>query len=341
MKILCALCVCMVRGFAAAAEPDAKAIEAAIGKSLALLEKSAAKYSEERSCFSCHHQALPPLTLALGRERGFTVNAKVMREQSEFTQEFFANRKEAMPQGRGVPGGSYTTGYALLALAADSWKADEITALMVQHLLKRQEKSGRWRMGTQRPPLEYSHFTSTALSLRGLQLFAGKDRSKDVAQSMANARAWLMAAKPAETEDGVWHLFGLKWSGAKADAIAKATKALMAEQRADGGWTQTPKMKSDPYATGQALAALHLAGGVSVNDARWRKGIAWLMRAQLADGSWKVKSRSKPFQKYFESGYPHGTDQFISITAGSWATMALLLTRPPAKGQPPTPLTAR
>jgi len=82
-----------------------------------------------------------------------------------------------------------------------------------------------------------------------------------------------------------------------------------------------------------------LAGGVPVNDTRWRKGIAWLMRAQLADGSWKVKSRSKPFQKYFESGYPHGTDQFISITAGSWATMALLLTRPPAKGQPPTPLT--
>lgn len=338
MRILCALGVSVV-SWVAAAEPDAKAIEAAIGKSLALLEKSAAKYSEERSCFSCHHQALPALTLALGRERGFTVNAKAMREQSEFTQEFFANRKEAMPQGRGVPGGPYTTGYALLALAADNWKADEITALMVQHLLKRQEESGRWRMGTQRPPLEYSHFTSTALSLRGLQLYAGKDRAEDVAQSVAHARAWLLAAKPAETEDRVWHLFGLKWSGAKADAIAKATKALMAEQRPDGGWAQTPKMKSDPYATGQALAALHLAGGVPVKDARWRKGIAWLMRAQEDDGSWKVKSRSKPFQKYFESGYPHGTDQFISITAGSWATMALLLTRPPAKGQPPTPLT--
>ena len=48
-----------------------------------------------------------------------TVNAKAMREQSEFTQEFFANRKEAMPKGKGVPGGSYTTGYALMALAAD------------------------------------------------------------------------------------------------------------------------------------------------------------------------------------------------------------------------------
>ena len=41
-----------------------------------------------------------------------------------------------------------------------------------------------------------------------------------------------------------------------------------------------------------------------------------------------VKSRSKPFQTYFESGYPHGKDQFISIAAASWSTTALLLSLP-------------
>jgi squalene cyclase len=116
---------------------------------------------------------------------------------------------------------------------------------------------------------------------------------------------------------------------------------MMCLSTPDGGWAQTAKMKSDPYATGQALAALHLGGGVTVKNDQWQEGIAWLLRAQLADGSWKVKSRSKPFQKYFESGYPHGKDQFISISAGSWATMALLLTRSPAKNQPPTPLAVR
>jgi squalene cyclase len=134
-------------------------------------------------------------------------------------------------------------------------------------------------------------------------------------------------------------LLGLKWSGAKDEAIAQAAKTLLSEQRPDGGWAQTDKMKSDPYATGQTLAALQLAGSLPVKNDQWQKGIAWLFRAQLADGSWKVKSRSKPFQKYFESGYPHGSDQFISICAGSWATMALLLTRPPAKDQPHSPLT--
>ncbi len=41
-----------------------------------------------------------------------------------------------------------------------------------------------------------------------------------------------------------------------------------------------------------------------------------------------VKTRAKPFQTHFESGFPHGKDQFISIAASSWATMALVLTLP-------------
>ena len=52
------------------------------------------------------------------------------------------------------------------------------------------------------------------------------------------------------------------------------------------------------------------------------------MSNQLPDGSWHVVSRSKPFQPYFESGYPHGKDQFISIAAAGWATTALLLALP-------------
>jgi hypothetical protein len=38
-----------------------------------------------------------------------------------------------------------------------------------------------------------------------------------------------------------------------------------------------------------------------------------------------VTSRSTPVQPYFESGFPHGKDQFISIAASNWATMALIL----------------
>jgi len=50
---------------------------------------------------------------------------------------------------------------------------------------------------------------------------------------------------------------------------------------------------------------------------------SYLLRTQKEDGSWFVKSRSKPIQKFFDSGDPHGKDQFISMAATSWATAAL------------------
>jgi hypothetical protein len=37
-----------------------------------------------------------------------------------------------------------------------------------------------------------------------------------------------------------------------------------------------------------------------------------------------VRSRAIPIQPYFESGFPHGRDQFISAAAANWATTALL-----------------
>ena len=54
-----------------------------------------------------------------------------------------------------------------------------------------------------------------------------------------------------------------------------------------------------------------------------RKGIANLLQTQLPDGTWLVHTRSYPVQPYFESGFPHGPDQWISAAATSWATLSL------------------
>jgi hypothetical protein len=59
--------------------------------------------------------------------------------------------------------------------------------------------------------------------------------------------------------------------------------------------------------------------------------VRYLLHTQLADGSWLVRTRSHATQSYFESGFPHGEDQFISAAATNWATQALLLSLPDAK----------
>jgi hypothetical protein len=81
------------------------------------------------------------------------------------------------------------------------------------------------------------------------------------------------------------------------------------------------------------LTALRTVG-VPAADAGYRRGVSYLLKTQLPDGSWYVKSRSKPFQPYYESGFPHGKDQFISIAASSWATAALALALPISQDRP-------
>ena len=79
---------------------------------------------------------------------------------------------------------------------------------------------------------------------------------------------------------------------------------------------------SDAYATGQALYALR-AGGLSPIAAAYQSGAHYLRRTQLDDGTWFVRSRGIGFLPYFDGGFPHGRDQFISAAATSWAVMAL------------------
>ena len=89
-------------------------------------------------------------------------------------------------------------------------------------------------------------------------------------------------------------------------------------------------MTSDAYATGTVLAAL-LRDGSKQADPSIKRGVDYLLDSQLEDGSWHVVTRATPFQPYFETGFPHEKDQFISTTATGWATIALTLTLPEAK----------
>jgi hypothetical protein len=122
-------------------------------------------------------------------------------------------------------------------------------------------------------------------------------------------------------------LLGLKWANA-GDRVREAlTRELVAAQRTDGGWGQTPHLGSDAYATGQALYALGEMG-IAATDAAVQRGVEFLLRTQQPDGSWYVTSRAMKIQPYFESGFPHGHDQWISQMATSWAVMALSRTGP-------------
>ena len=317
-------------------QPSPEAVRVAIAKSLTLIEKSAAEYRRQRECFACHHQALPVLTLKELREHGFLFDERDFRDQLKHTTEHLKRGRESYLKGRGQGGKADTAGWALWTLEAGGCQPDETTAAVTEFLLQWQSDSDHWRAASQRPPTEASKFTTTYVALRGLSTFGTPEQSERVAERTEKALQWLLSAEPQDNEDRVFRLRALNYLGADGDAIAAAARELLDQQHKDGSWSQTSETEGDAYATGTALAALHETGQLTAEDDAYHRGVAFLLHEQQQDGSWKVTTRSKPIQIYFESGFPHGADQFISIAATCWAVQALL----PACQAAETPATA-
>jgi hypothetical protein len=84
-------------------------------------------------------------------------------------------------------------------------------------------------------------------------------------------------------------------------------------------------MKSDAYATGQALYALFESRMVKSGDESFQNGINYLLKTQDKSGAWLVETRSYPIQPFFNSDFPpHYENQFISAAATNWAILAIM-----------------
>ena len=301
-------------------------VRLAVGKSLPLLLKGAEGHSANRDCFACHNQTIPIMALTTAGDRGYVVRPESLSKQLEHIVRFLDENRDAYRHGRGQGGQVETAGYALLALEFGGWKPDATTEAVVEYLLQYNRDLDHWRTTSQRPPSESSDFTSTYLAIRALRTWGTSAQKERIDQRVQVVRKWLLATPAKDTEDRVFRLWGLQAAGAEQFALQPATQELVRRQRPDGGWGQTETMESDAYATGSTLVALHEAGKLATTEPVYQRGVDYLVKNQLQDGSWRVQTRSKPFQTYFESGFPHGKDQFISIAASGWATTALALT---------------
>jgi hypothetical protein len=308
--------------------PSALVLQRATRNALPLLEKAATGHAGQKSCFGCHNQGPPLVAIAEAQRRGVPTAEVFVRAQREHILEFVSAHHKDFATGKGTGGGIDTAGTLLMALEQVGHKADENTSAVVEFLLRSQAKQDHWSCSSNRPPTEASHFTTTYLAIRGLQKWATPEQQTRAVRRLAEARKWLERTSAIDNEDRVFRVLALTLVKGEERLRQMAIRDLRDAQQADGGWAQLPKKASDAYATGTALFALHEVGGLKVTDPEYRKGVAFLLKTQLEDGSWKVVSRSRPFQKYYESGFPHEKNQFISASATGWATLALLLACP-------------
>jgi hypothetical protein len=306
---------------------------AAVSRGLKILERGAENYPKHRQCFSCHHQTLPMLAIREARRANLEGSKQVLKSQAAFTLASFKSRAEDLRTAQQIGGRAVTVGYGLWALREAEHPADETTDAMVEYLLKTQDPSGCWVPQAERPPLEGSRIAATAIAVFGLQQFRREAGGK-IEHALDQAERWLASAPVNDHEDVVF----ARWSeklfddddsrsplSGSTQRKESLTDQLRSTQRPDGGWAQKTDMQSDAYATGQAVWLLRQLG-VPASEPSLRRAVGFLIDTQLADGSWLVETRSKPIQRFFDNGDPHGKSQFISISATGWAVAALAAT---------------
>jgi ankyrin repeat protein len=301
-------------------------------KSVGQLLPAASTFRDKTSCISCHHNGLPSMAAAAARRKGIAVDEQLDRKNLEDQVGFFKrNAARVMSGDPAVGGEALTVGYTQLGLAAEGYAPDAVTAMMTHWLMARQMPDGSWLgNGLNRPPLEYSLISHTAMATGGLTSYPLPGRKNEMTESLRRAGQWLLKAEPKSAEERGMRLMGLVWTGAPKARIAEAITAIRERQESNGGWSQFVRTDPDAYATGISLYALHVAG-VPATDSAYRKGVTFLLGSQYQNGAWLVKTHSFPVQRFFESGFPFGRHQWISAAGTSWATLAIAQTLPDAK----------
>lgn len=309
-------------------------IRSAIESSLPLIQRADANFIPKAACASCHNNSFAALAVSEARQRGIAVDEKTAAGQVKANVFGLLKLRDLLHQGFFVPVGDVfgpvLISDILLGLHAEHYPSDLNTDAAVMYLKSHQAPDGQWPYpaADSRPPICSNFITQTVVSMRALQLYAPKLDKVAYGHAIQLAAQWIAKAQSNSNEDRTYRLLGLEWAGTDKEATRKALRELLTKQRPDGGWGDLDTMESSAYATGESLYALQVAG-LPPSDPAYRRAVKYLLDTQQEDGSWYVRTRAMAFQPFFDSGFPHGYDQFISAAATSWATLALAHTPEP------------
>lgn len=297
---------------------------AAVMQALVLLQPVSPKFFSKAGCISCHNQSLEAMAYAAVKGKGVAVDESLAAHPTKATIAVLSPNRENFQQGIGSVGGWIANvSYALASMATEGAPNSALSDAAALCLARYQRPDGSWNIIDVRPPLGNGVVKWTALVIRGAGAYMPPGRQEEWRSRVSRAAGFLRKAEAHGTQEQAFRILGLKWAGAPATELSRLAHHLVTAQKPDGGWSQLPAMKSDAYATGQALYALHYGTGIGASHEAYRKGVDFLLRTQLEDGSWYVRRRGFGFQPYADYGFPHGRDQFISAAATSWAVMGL------------------
>ena len=183
---------------------------------------------------------MPAQVAAAARERGIRVNEDLAKKNLKQIQAVYRPLGPEAMQGSLVPGGDLTLGYIMMALAAEKHPLDKMTAALAHGVASRQMPDGSWIEGQTRPPMEYSTISRTAMAVRTITLYRIESRRAEIDERLRRAHTWLLGAKPQSAEEYAMRLMALAWTNASRAELDTVAREWIAQQNADGGWSQLP-----------------------------------------------------------------------------------------------------
>lgn len=350
------------------APPDVKA---AIDKGLAFLAKEGTAWKTERKCSSCHQVPMALWSLSEAKNLGYSVDERAITELTQWvvaqddpakvfpkppakteapktdapkadapkTEEPKAEAPKPEPP-KTETNINQTPLMLALAFEAGDAKSDagrERLTRMLSEVVKEQRSDGSWGIMYVWEPFGSTPDVITKLALLSLTSPSAPDLGEAGKAAQAKGLAWLAAAKTEETLQGsALKLILWRRLGKPVNEQEPLVKQILGWQNADGGWAQNKDLKSDAYATGQALCALTEAG-LPLNDPAIAKAQAFLVKSQYVGGSWAMTSRpGGPGGKSAKNQAP------IGYAGTAWAVMGLMRSSPaPVKAEVPADKAAK
>ncbi len=300
-----------------AAEPERRAV--------AYLAQETPRWYTENHCFSCHNNGDGARALFLAVQRGYAVPANALEDTVRWLRDpagwdhnpgnpGFSDKRLARIQFAAALAEAWRTGYMRERAAVSS---------AAESLVSEQESdgafAGSWKIdtgGVAGAPATYGSALATYMARRTLEIAD----ARRFAQPIGRANEWLNSTQPQNVLDRAAILLALP------DSAPKNLGALLAAQTSDGGWGPQPHEPAEAFENAVALLALHgvvqpEAGANRRNvrnaAAAIGRGRAFLVKFQLADGSWPETTRPAGFTSYAER-----------ISTAAWAACALLVTDP-------------
>lgn len=317
--------------------PSQEQVRANVTRSLAFLEQEGLKWKEEKKCASCHHIPFMVWAMSEAAAHSYQVNTQVLQETTAWLltnpeAKILPAADETRPDYLGL---SLATIYSLLATTSEGDPNLAASRLALgKHVTDRQDPVGKWELPkANRAPLSASAQSLTFLAMLGLPATDAVGQPlPTVLTGRERANAWLAAEAKEDTNQtqALRLMYATRAQSTQEPAtcdpalVPALVDQILARQNADGGWSQTPEMPSDAYATGQSLSALgvlRLEPSIAAID----RARQFLLSTQLENGSWTMTSRPMP-----DKPDDKGANNLAPITyAGTaWATIGLIKSAP-------------